>query len=83
LAITFIAYGLLLLDQTHRQELRQVSTLNGVKIAITDIELNFRNIISDLRYLAESKIVVRYADGDDTTLMVPSGSTVKKYLPLH
>ncbi len=62
--VSLITFGLVLHDQAHRQELRQASTFKSIEVAVTDIELNFRNIISDLRYLAETNIAIRFADGD-------------------
>ncbi|RDH84306.1 MAG: hypothetical protein DIZ78_12220 [endosymbiont of Escarpia spicata] len=65
LVVSLIAYGLLLYDQTHLQKLRKTSVLEGVEQAVTDIELTFSNVLSDLRILAESDAVSALMSGDE------------------
>ena len=62
--VSLIAYGLILHDQADRQQLWKASILNTVELAVTDIELTFRSIISDLRYLTKSNAVRRLVDDE-------------------
>ncbi|MEN8178602.1 MAG: EAL domain-containing protein [Pseudomonadota bacterium] len=65
LLISLAAYGVLYLDQSHRQQLRNDLMHKNVELVISDIELSFKNIISDLRYLAESQSILRLANGEE------------------
>ena len=63
LVVSLVTYCVLWLDQSHRQQFRNESIQSKVELVVSNIELSFKNIISDLRYLAESHRVRRLASG--------------------
>ncbi len=65
LVISLIASGMLIHDQEKEQQFQKASIQNSVELAVTGIELTFRNIISDLRYLAESNAVSQLTEGNE------------------
>ncbi len=68
LVVSLVTYGVLWLDQSHRQQFRNESVKNKVELVVSDIELRFKNIISDLRYLAESHRIRHLASGEEEAL---------------